>query len=224
MKNFACLYEPGLSGTWLSWFVNQHANFPNYECGDVDINGIVTDLYCDGATWCFRKDEDEDRCTDPPYTYDEYVKYVSNYDSRNRSAIKNCIKVLPDHDLSLLSVDSDLFRAVLYPMDSVIIPVLSPGSPLIESYVARLRFMWGNDRFDMYRLMIGEIYERMCDATYERKYQMPVHYVHLDKLLNGDEQEYNLLLSAIDESPIDNWQQVVADYRVNFIEKDYKNA
>jgi hypothetical protein len=39
--------------------------------------------------------------------------------------------------------------------------------------------------------------------------------------LNGNEAEYNALLDIIEESPIDNWAQIAADYRINFIEKDY---
>ena len=219
MKNYFCFYDAGLSGTWLAWFINQHGNFPQYYCDEHEVDGVVTDLCCDGATWCFREDI-EDGCEDTPYTYDGYVRRISNRHSQNNQAIKNCIKLLPDHDLSQLDVDSELFDEVMKPIDHIIMPVLDIDSEMVDSYTKRQSFMWGLDS-KMYNGSIREIYDNMNNGVYEQKFNKPIHYVHIDQLLNGNDDEYGKLLNVIGEDPLENWKELVVDYRVNFIEKDY---
>lgn len=54
---FGCWYEPGDSGTWLSWFINQHNGYPKfdkkirYERKDKTYGHIATDYACPGANW-----------------------------------------------------------------------------------------------------------------------------------------------------------------------------
>jgi hypothetical protein len=79
--------------------------------------------------------------------------------------------------------------------------------------------MWG-DADQRHQEMI-EIYADVTNGVYDTKFNKPMHYLQIDKLLNGNEAEYNALLDIIEESPIDNWAQIAADYRINFIEKDY---
>jgi len=218
MKNYFCFYTAGLAGTWLTWFINQHASFPQYKMSDNTTDNVVTDLTCLGSTWCYMAD-DEDGCSDDALTFDQYLSDVTVKYSQNNSATKRCIKVLPDHDLSDLDSTSDLFTEVMNKIDYIIMPTLLPDSPMSHLIERRVAFMWG-DADQRHQEMI-EIYADVTNGVYDTKFNKPIHYLQIDKLLNGNEAEYNALLDIIEESPIDNWAQIAADYRINFIEKDY---
>lgn len=215
MENYFCFYNAGLSGTWLAWFVNQHSNFAQFEYEELDTDGIITDLCCDGATWCFMKDPEDD-AGDEPMTFDEYVIEWSDEYSTNLNATKRCVKVLPDHDLSQ-DFSKDMHDVVLDKVDKIIMPVMSPNSDMVECYANRLVLMWEQD-YNKYMDIISDLYKMYHGNLYDW-YDKPIHFVQIDKLLKCDENVYNSLCQFIDEEPLPNWKELVTDYKNKFIEK-----
>lgn len=218
MENYFCFYNAGLSGTWLTWFVNQHSSFPQYEYEELDTDGTITDLCCDGATWCFMKDP-EDGAPDDALSFDEYLVEYDQPCSTNKVASKRCIKVLPDHDLSEAFTEH-MHQQVLSYAHKIIMPVLSPNSKMLDSYAHRLMFMWNED-YNTYVENIAYLYELSKGDHYSNKYNKPIHFVHIDNLINGDDEEYKKLCEFIGDTPLDSWKDIVTDYRVQFIEKKY---
>ena len=56
MKNYLVLYTPGMCGSWLTWLINQHKNFPHYfknlKKYENDMGqSTILDVGCDGADW-----------------------------------------------------------------------------------------------------------------------------------------------------------------------------
>jgi len=222
-ENIVCLYTAGLSGTWLTWFINQHASFPQYTSTKLKSYGSITDLACNGATWCFTKDV-EDGASDEPKTFDEYMNDWAVPESNNNLATKNCCKVLPDHDLSW-DHDEAVLRNVMKPFNRIIVPYLLPDSPFVDMYAKRNRYMWhanfDNDfGIDDYTDMILGVRQDIARGHY-LKFNKSVHNVNLHNLLMCDQWEYDNLLSIIDEDPINGWEHHVNDYRTRFICRDW---
>lgn len=221
--NYVCLYTAGLSGTWLTWFVNQHANFPKYEFNKLKSHDMVTDLACDGATWCFTKDT-ENGASDEPKTFDEYIADWAIPESKNSTATKNCCKILPDHDLSW-NHSEDVFQTVLKPFSKIIVPYLPEDSPFVDMYAKRNRYMW-HENFDSdfgiddYTAMITGVKEDISRGHYH-KFNKSVHALNLHNLLMCEEWEYNNLLGVIEEDALPDWETHVHNYRQQFICRDW---
>jgi hypothetical protein len=43
---------------------------------------------------------------------------------------------------------------------------------------------------------------------------VPLHVVNLQELLDCDKNEYNKLLDFIEQPPLDNWKELITDYRI----------
>lgn len=222
MKNYFCLYHAGFSGTWLTWFINQHASFPQYRKANLLTDSTVTDLCCHGATWCYKPDDMSGISYDIPCTYDQYVNDISMRYTRNNIATKNCIKVLPDHALADQDNNSDLLAEVMSHADYIIMPVLNPDSHMASLFERRAEFMWSSILDTPINIM--GYYSQVLSGHFEDRFNKPIHYVHIDQLLNGNDAEYTKLLEIINESPLDNWKQIATDYRVDFIERDYGDS
>lgn len=222
-ENYACLYTAGLSGTWLTWFINQHANFPRYEFTKLKSHGMMTDLACDGATWCFTKDT-ENGSSDKPKTFDEYMTDWAIPESKNSSATKNCCKILPDHDLSW-NHPPEVLSNVLKPFSRIIVPYIPADSPFVDMYAKRNRYMWHEnfaDDFGIadYTSMITGVKEDISRGHYH-KFGKNVHTVNLHNLLMCEQWEYSNLAAAIDEDHLDGWEDHVHTYRQQFICRDW---
>ena len=65
MQNYLILYTPGMCGTWLTWLINQHKNFPQYKLKNIKyINdkeeANLLDVRCFGADWYIYKHMSKD--------------------------------------------------------------------------------------------------------------------------------------------------------------------
>lgn len=231
MKHYLTLYSSGMCGTWITWFISQHSNFHKYKSETIRTDNIITDLRCDGATWCFAPD-DQDNAPDEAMTFEEYQKRWMIPESNNPSATKNCIKILPDHDLSWDEhQNSDIRQKLIKPMTGVIIPYLKPDSPFVNMLVNRNIFMWPDmDQMhetetieEFWTLAINNTRKDVTNGKYN--FCLPytkVHYLNLESILMCEEHEYKALRDFIGEEPLDKWEDLVNNYRMQYICKDWR--
>ena len=225
--SFAVLYCSGMWGTWLTWFINQHKNFPQYNNTKIYVNGLHTDFACNGATWCFTVDT-EDGAQDTPMTYEEYVENWLIPERKNHQATKNCMKLLPDHDWTWDNHynNDELIRRVFSHINGIILPYLPEDSPFLEMMDARNKFMWDQHiEFDMDDFWI--------EAANNSRKQIRNHYydkfspyasqlvLNIHNLFMCDENEYNALIEFIGEEPLKDWEQLVNNYRQTIVCKDW---
>ena len=115
MSNYLCLYTPGMCGSWLTWLINQHKNFPQYDLTSKDYTNDIgetktLDVGCFGADWhtykyIQKKSSYYDENTVTEYIADGHIldytfkeNRENNYENNNLSATKDCIKILPNHN------------------------------------------------------------------------------------------------------------------------------
>ncbi len=110
---FGCWYEPGDSGTWLSWFINQHVGYPKfdkkirYERKGYTYGQIATDYACPGSNWHLANFQSfRDDPMDPysnklvtTHNFKDYKKHLIEKDIKHDPDYKNiCYKILPWHN------------------------------------------------------------------------------------------------------------------------------
>ncbi|MDA9302576.1 hypothetical protein N8072_01630 [bacterium] len=230
MEHFLTLYTSGLCGTWITWFASQHDNFHKFEKETITTDGTITDLAVHGATWCFAPDT-EDNAIDEAMTFDEYQKRWMIPYSRNPKATKNCIKVLPDHDLGWDEHQStEVRQKVLKPFTGVIIPYLPHDSPFVKMLALRNCFMWPDmphgenetvEEFWTLALTNARRDMTVGKMNYVNSYAK-THYLNLHALLMCEEREYLDLCDFLGEEPLPKWEDHVNLYRTAFICKDWK--
>ena len=210
MKTYLVLYEAGKAGTWLTWFINQHHSFPNYMSALQERNlPVQVDINCQGADWWFEKQ-----------SFKNNRLYKLNNFSTNNNATKDCIKVLPNHELrdGPDNVDVEQLKGILNSssIKNIIIP------HLYEEMYDPFRMRWklllkekGSNRYkswndiDMKEFMDYHIENK----TYEVFSDTKVHYMDIGKLVMGNLREYSKLLSFIEEEPLEDFKTITNDYR-----------
>lgn len=200
------LYEAGKSGTWLAWFINQHKNFPKYDykLQERKLNKQV-DVACNGADWW---PENE--------TFDQNRKDAFRLHSNNITSTKDCIKVLPNHELrdSLSQdVDKELLRRYTHKIDKVIIPIITDTmhDEFKQRWCVLLNEKGENVDYDDIDITHWQNYN-IRSGNY-KNFDFDVYTVDIGKLVSGSEHEYTNLLSFIDEEPIENWKEIVYNYK-----------
>mgnify|MGYP001224475153 CR=1 FL=1 len=95
MKNYLVLYTPGMCGSWLTWLINQHKNFPRYFMNHKKyVNDMgqstILDVGCDGADWYIYNHDTipqhvdaGDREHDNWTIWLEYQKYMTEKNARS---------------------------------------------------------------------------------------------------------------------------------------------
>jgi len=208
------LYEAGKSGTWLAWFINQHNNFPRYDYKEQNRNlDKQVDIACNGADWWPENQ-----------SFKENRRLAKEIFSNNTNSTKDCIKILPNHNLfqqNSMYVNRSLLKKYTSDIDKVIIPIVT--DVLHDQFLERWKLLlkekgsaiknveilnWQNNNFENYKNLGFEY-----------------HFLDIGKLISEDELEYKNLLSFINESPIDNWKELVYNYKKfafgSYIKEDY---
>lgn len=196
------LYEAGKSGTWLTWFINQHSNFHKYEYKKQHRNlSKQVDIACNGADWYYEK---EDYSTNRTRCHNQY--------SNNKNAFKDCIKVLPNHNLTnfgehRFTINKSVLRGISFNIDKIIIPILS--DIMYDEFLWRWKLLLNEKNSDLTDIeMLRWQNENM--NSYEG---LDHHFLDIGKLITGCEEEYNSLLTFIEEESIENWKEIVYNYK-----------
>lgn len=244
MKNYLVLYNPGLCGTWLTWLINQHKNFPQYllkyknyindkeETKTLDVGCFGSDwytyqhiskdshYYLDNYHWNL---DDESALN---YTFEENRRIRPMYERNNESFTKDCVKILPNHGCSndskwedkLETVNKELLKNITDDMQSekIIVPVFNSSNDiLIKRWIIYLAYhnkLKQNyiDELSYWRKKWSESSDWIIQ---DNSYGNNVHYVDIEKLTSGDNDEYLKLCEALDEQPIPNIQEEITSYR-----------
>jgi hypothetical protein len=255
MKNYLVLYNPGLCGTFLTWLITQHKNFPLYN-GNMkkytnDLDEIKTlDIACSGGDWYINKhiSKDSDYYMDIDqngerewvnsnldkgeslliWSFEENRRIRPIGERNNISFTKDCVKINPNHNLvnddhvslGIDYVDKELFKRVTDDMqpEKIIVPIFNSSD---ETLVKRwIMYRVYHNKFVMYEDIKDELlhwqknwHEWSDYVVQDKPYGENVHYVDIEKLTTGDNDEYLKLCEAIDETPIDNIQEDITAYR-----------
>jgi hypothetical protein len=210
MKTYIVLYEAGKSGTWLTWLINQHYNFPKYN-SELQNRKLPTqvDINCLGADWWPDKQS---------FKNNRLSKTIQH--CNNDNAIKDCVKVLPNHELRahITDIDIEKLKAILKSsnINNIIIP------HLFEQMYDPFRMRWnlllkekGDNKYKSWdEINMKEFMDyHIENKTYEVFPDTKVHYMDIGKLVMGNLREYSKLLSFIEEEPLEDFKTITTDYR-----------
>ena len=281
MSNYLCLYAPGMCGTWLTWLINQHSNFPQYDLALKSYNSSLEDgkivrktldVGCFGADWFTYKyipkessyyDENtvaEFKRMDHILDYTFKENRENNQRSNNSSATKDCVKVLPNHNSAKdygiskekwhnsptevrdssqtekfsHSVNKELLKNITDDMqpEKIIVPVFNyqGDDTIIKRWLIYRKThnlsehaidKWCHFNITVQDVHLNGAIEFWKDSWAEyskwvqqdNPYGNNVHYVDIEKLISGDNDEYLKLCEAINETPIDNIQEEITSYK-----------
>lgn len=220
---YAVVFSPGLSGTWLAWFINQHRNFPQFDIQPVHRLDIHTDYALPVANLIYREynsDIHQDKNnTFKKSTTPGLIQEVKQYTgTQNPDFIKLCVKLFPEHRFNR---DEHLIANVLseFNITHVIYPyVADVNRDMITDRLFALKRMFfppiGNVEMDDF---LNETMMSLLPGQPLADLHKHTNLVTIDigKFLATDETEYNKILNAIQEPPLDNWKQLVDEMRNN---------
>jgi hypothetical protein len=262
MKNYLVLYNPGMCGTWLTWLISQHKNFPQYnhkvkEYINDKKETKLLDWDCYGSDWYtykyISKDSDYYLKNNPSdavksseilsHTFEENRRTRSftknthppydnvDYERNNKSFTKDCVKILPNHGCSndskwedkLETVNKELLKNITDDMqpEKIIVPVFNSSNDiLIKRWIIYLAYhnkLKQNyiDELSYWRKKWSESSDWIIQ---DNSYGNNVHYVDIEKLISGDNDEYLKLCEAINETPINKIQDQITLYRNAMLE------
>lgn len=209
------MYKPGWIGTWLSWFINQHSTFPNYQMklnyDDRNDSSIATDFVCKGGSWFEREGHS---LSQSMLSASERASII------NFNATQRCYKTFPhDYPNDCNEVDDFIIKIKESNIEyNVIIPTLINDSHikiLAKRFVDIIELDDGEE-IPSYQEMLTEFIDTARNKTYYSKIENvanSVHYVDIGSLMfdrnNTGEQVYSSLLEYINDKPIDNWKSHV---------------
>jgi hypothetical protein len=265
MKNYLILYNPGMCGTWLTWLIGQHANFPHYKKKNKNyINDKKEtkplDIGCFGADYyiyphmskddAWLKDEHSDITAGAEWLQETLIEngYPANFTSwtfeenrrirsigenDNESFTKDCIKTLPNHGVfaewkegtRFDNVNKELLKNIVDEVqpEKIIVPIFnSLNETLMKRWISylyyhnklspgpKIDYLWGVHGLVNWQKSWNEWSDYVIQ---DNPYGNNVHYVDIEKLTSGDNDEYLKLCEAINETPLDNAQEEIASYR-----------
>ena len=154
------------------------------------------------------------------YTFEENRRIRPLDERNNESFTKDCVKILPNHGCfgdnhleKFEPINQKLLKKITDDMqpEKIIVPIFNSED---DTLIKRWR-IW----LDYHHKNSGE-YSAFWDwnewsdyLVQDNPYGNNVHYVDIEKLTSGDNDEYLKLCEAIDETPIDNIQEDITAYR-----------
>ena len=251
MRNYLVLYNPGMCGTWLTWLVNQHNNFPQYELTPKEYTNDLgetkaLDFGCLDADWYTYKHLSKDSFYLKRKTkdFEESGENVENFltwsfeenrrrlgirpigENNNKSFTKDCVKILSNHGCFHDSLRQDNFDIINQKLLKNIVDEMQPAKiivPVFNSENDTLIKRW-IIYLDWHQKLRTSIFDELVYwkknwnewsdyVIQDNPYGNNVHYVDIEKLTSGDNDEYLKLCEALDEQPIPNIQEEIASYR-----------
>lgn len=208
---FCVMFSNGLSGTWLTWFCNQHKGFPDR----LELDPAYSDpAYPERIT---------DYSTQPNWWYDEktwteFITYCERMDHPNErenepgirwGSSKLAFKVQPYHeffgpDMSYEQA-KEACRFVLKrsKCNQVIVPICNEVlyTPIYNRLVAiRPDYTIDKDPKKWYNSVLYDYIQH--------ELKVPLLYLDIGKILSGIDSEYRKLIKALDVPVLDNWKDL----------------
>jgi len=244
MENYLVLYNPGMCGTWLVWFINQHNNFSQYLA---EYKNYINDkketkpldVGCYDADWYTHRHISKDSHyysnanldniiseKSLNYTFEENRRFLPMEKRNNKSFTKDCVKILSNHGCFHDSLRQDNFDIINQKLLKNIVDEIQPAKiivPVFNSENDTLIKRW-IIYLDWHQKLRTSIFDELVYwkknwnewsdyVIQDNPYGNNVHYVDIEKLTSGDNDEYLKLCEALDEQPIPNIQEEIASYR-----------
>jgi hypothetical protein len=216
---YSVWFMPGLSGTWLVWFINQHQNFPQFDIKKVIRKGHQTDyalpvanlVYRDYNSGIFKDGNKTFQKTSAQQVIDEIKHYSGTI---NPDFTKACVKMFPHH---ALDNDEHLVESICteYEISHIVWPYVETTN--LDTIVSRLFALKHNILYPGNKkgLRVNEFLELSQKLIQSDGPLCHLHQhaallpVDIGKLLDKDQAEYTRLLEFISAPPLDNWQQLI---------------
>lgn len=213
-ETFCVMFSNGLSGTWLTWFINQHKGFPDrleldLEYSDPNHPERVTD-YSTQPSWWY-----EDK------TWKQFIEYCERMDHPNERENepdirwgfdKLAFKVQPYHEFygPGMKHNSNLWKTdvefVLKESNcnQVIVPVCN--EVLYTEIYNRLTAIRHNIIIDKDP---KEWYNSVLYEYIANELHVPVLRLDIGKILDGNDSEYHKLCKVLEVDALNNWKDLV---------------
>lgn len=215
---YPIVYSPGLSGTWIAWFINQHASFPRYEL-EYCLNGKYTDdisqandCGCKWATW---------DCESESITENEKKLFNG---AKNRRFRKRALRIRPYHEITNEQIGV---------VEDFIIPELKEYNPIIltcndkkhQHIIAKRQRELFNPSLtdDEQYVMLQNDITAINNNRYDEIKRLATSYTVVDVgrlIFNLDKSEYENILEFIQSNEICDWQSSISEMR-NIIYKRF---
>jgi hypothetical protein len=203
MKVYSVSYNAGLSGTWLTWFINQHEGFQKYP---IHFNQSKLDYAVEDNLMWYWKD----------YDWKHTVK-INGWNDKSNVVYK----LFPHHDWIGVRNDSpgrDLKLLERSNTIGIIVPYVN--EELRSEYVKRNTHTFNTS---VERSVLNIDYSRInCTSSDPERNTYDVYRslygvttVDMGKLLNCNSNEYHQLLKTIHTPELSNWKQLCAEYKKN---------
>lgn len=223
-------YLAGLSGTVLSWFLNQHENFPKVNIFYGDDNDVSLASYA--TSWVL----DDYALADDgirSQNIDDVIAQIQsqlidiNALHKIEQFSKFALKTFP-HDIINLD-DRIVAEAMVKKVTDAgfkkwIYPFIYPDSGNHEVKESIIHRRWNSlvnrGQSADYELASEKMYECSTLETEANpffidmieKYNISVHRIDISLLIAGDQTEYERLLKFIDSPPIDDWHNKLSEW------------
>jgi hypothetical protein len=216
MNTYCVLFSNGLSGTWLTWFINQHKDFPDRleldpAHSDPEHPDRITD-YSTQPNWWHAEQ-----------SWEDFIVYCERQDHPNerenepdiRWGFSNlAFKVQPYHEFFGPDMNSDQSKeACKFVLDKsnckqVIVPVCNEVlyKPIYNRLIA-IRHYYTVDK-DPKKWYNSILYEYI-----QQELKVPLLYLDIGKILSGNDSEYQTLIQTLKVPELNNWKELVNDCR-----------
>ena len=199
MKVYAVSYNAGTGGTWLTWFINQHEGFQNYNSIKFNTNRLDYAVGED-LMWYHQR-----------HNWNEAVKRNVWNDKSNV-----VYKLFPKHnyhaledDLAMIRNSNTIALIVPYVNEELKQQFVKRNTVAFDTNVERSVLNLDNSRInctssDPERNQYSK-YSGICAVT----------TIDMGKLLNCYSNEYHQLLKTIHTPELPEWKQLCAEYKQN---------
>lgn len=226
MKTVLVMYSNGLSGTWLTWFINQHAGFPDRleldrEFSDPTQLDQCTD-YTTQANWWYDNQ-----------SWEQFMEYVERMDYPNNGEerdyfYKLAFKVSPYHEFCGPGMDDNngAMPSVAVAHNAAAYTIINSRAKLVIAPIVKTTFFK-----PIYNRLVSIRPDIHVDKNPENWYNkrihkyindvlnVPVFKLDIGKLFTLDENEYTRLVDMLNIPKLDNWKEIVT----SCVEEVYSN-
>lgn len=215
---YPVMFNAGLHGTWLTWFINQHSNFVQSKVLIRNtINGIVTDYGIRDGWWHTQQEDPTDLKYEDShklFTFSEYIKDCQNCRKwSNPYADKVALKLFPHH---IAWQFKNTCGSILQECNAKITIIPYMNEVLANEISARYNIIRPNSNINF--IVTKELVLEQCGFIEE---WTNIYLVDIGKLITKDKNEYHKLCLAIDEKPIPQWKEL-CDIVLNEIYENIK--
>lgn len=223
--NYMVLYEGGNGGTWLTWLVNHHKDFPKFNMND-NIRKNITksrDVCCAGADWHLEgitvDDGQGGSIKHLPLSWEDYLKYTKEH-IVNKDHKHIAFKIIPNHSARTFNnkkVDTELLNNISQQVEHKIIFCFV--GELFNSEISRRWNILRKEKESTEEIKNRLITDRRTSYNVEQDYApftSDICIIDIGKIITGDMTEYEKLCDFIEQPKLNNFKQLADDYRKKF--------